>query len=230
MRSPTVTLFGQSTSQAALLEAEFVASVPDFRKLPFLDQPEIALLGRSNVGKSSILNALTGSNKLARTSRTPGCTKLFNLYSVRHGGYLVDLPGYGYAKTSRSIRKEWSADFESYLRGRRNLIGVLLVVDCRRQLQDTEKHFLQLCADYRLKVLVLVNKIDKLSYSLLRQSLNRIRASVFPTTDIQPLSARNRGEELKKTVETLRQWLKGNHSMGLNPVVADTDIDHQRKP
>src|SRR5687767_1413000 len=109
--------------------ARFVTSAAKSDQFPPPNLPELAVVGRSNVGKSSLINALTGQDGLARTSRTPGRTRLVNWFEVDGAFHLVDLPGYGYAEVSRDMRESWRPLIESYLSDRKTLAGVLLLID-----------------------------------------------------------------------------------------------------
>ena len=111
--------------------ATFYRGVPAMQFLPEADRPEVAFAGRSNVGKSSLLNALTGVKGLARTSNTPGRTQEMNFFDLAGAGYIVDLPGYGYAKASKRDIARWNATTNQYLRGRPNLKRVYVLIDCR---------------------------------------------------------------------------------------------------
>jgi GTP-binding protein len=125
--------------QERRMKSELAYSAGTAREFPCDGLPEVALLGRSNVGKSSLLNALLGRRQLARTSRTPGRTRRIQFYRVDGAAYLVDLPGYGYAKVAREEREAWRGLVESYLRGTRaSLRGALLLIDVRRELGDDE--------------------------------------------------------------------------------------------
>src|SRR5215510_4048342 len=129
--------------QETRMKSELAYNAGDPREFPRDGLPEIALLGRSNVGKSSLLNALLGRRQLARTSRTPGRTRRIQFYRIDAAAYLVDLPGYGYAKVPRDERQAWRGMVESYLRGTRsNLRGALLLVDVRRELGEDEQDLL----------------------------------------------------------------------------------------
>lgn len=217
--------------ESDLLPLKFLKSLPSFKELPLDGQLEVALMGRSNVGKSSILNAIAGSNKLARTSKTPGCTKLFNFYQVATGGYLVDLPGFGYAKASKALRAQWHEETMRYLKHRKSLVGIFLIVDCRRGLQEIEKELIQLCTSQQLKILVLLNKTDKLNQSGLAGCLRSVRADAALTGSIEicPLSV-YKGTGLKEVQKVLQAWfgrLDDQKSVGFNPVTSDADINRQ---
>src|SRR5678816_610911 len=120
------------------VKAKFITSAAEPAQFPAEGPPEIAVVGRSNVGKSSLINSLTGQTGLARTSRTPGRTRLINWFEIDGKFQLVDLPGYGYAEVSRAMRESWRPLIEAYLSGRKTLAGVLLLVDVRRGPQAEE--------------------------------------------------------------------------------------------
>lgn len=157
------------------VKARFVISASKPSEFPKEDLPEIAVVGRSNVGKSSLINALTGQDGLARTSRTPGRTRLVNWFEVDparqakpgslHAGgkfHLVDLPGYGYAEVSRDMRESWRPLIESYLANRKTLAGVLLLIDVRRGAQDEELDFVPWLEAKQIPIVVALTKADKL--------------------------------------------------------------------
>ena len=139
---------------------------------------EVAFAGRSNAGKSSAINAIVGRRKLARTSRTPGRTRLLNFFELCPGQRLVDLPGYGYTRVSEATRRHWGGLLERYFLERRSLKGLFLVVDVRRQLTDDDRQLLELAAARGLEVEILLTKADKLS----RAQASRARAAVAGET------------------------------------------------
>ena len=143
--------------------ARFVISASKLDQLPPPSLPEIAVVGRSNVGKSSLINALTGNDGLARTSRTPGRTRLINWFEVDCAFYLVDLPGYGYAEVGRELRDSWRPLIEGYLTQRTTLAGVLLLIDIRRGVQDEELDFIPWLDAKKTPVVVALTKADKLA-------------------------------------------------------------------
>ncbi len=145
------------------VKARFVTSAAENRQFPPENLPEVAVVGRSNVGKSSLINALTGQSGLARTSRTPGRTRLINWFEIDGRFHLVDLPGYGYAEVSRDMRESWRPLIESYLAQRKSLAGVLLLIDVRRGVQDEELDFVPWLEARETPIVVALTKADKLA-------------------------------------------------------------------
>src|SRR5579859_2431792 len=121
--------------------ATYLISSPNVEGCPKPDRPEYAFIGRSNVGKSSLINMLTGNEKLAKTSGTPGKTKLLNHFLINDQWYIVDLPGYGFAKVSQAERKRWEKMIEDYLRKRENLVTVFILIDSRHSPQKIDLEF-----------------------------------------------------------------------------------------
>jgi GTP-binding protein len=137
--------------------------------------PEIAFAGRSNVGKSSALNRLVNVKNLAKTSSTPGKTRLINFFLVNKNLYFVDLPGYGYAKTSRSTRKSWGKLVEDYLKSRESLKGTVLLIDSRRGPLEPDLQLVEWLDFYRIRKLIVLTKTDKLSRSALSGCVRNTR-------------------------------------------------------
>ena len=156
-------------------QARFLTSVASLRGLPPDRGREVAFAGRSNAGKSSAINALTGQRRLARTSRTPGRTRLINLFEIDEERRLVDLPGYGYAKVPRSMSREWGALVGRYLESRESLAGVVVLMDIRHPLTDLDGTLLDWCHAARLPVLAVLTKADKLARSRRAAALSEVR-------------------------------------------------------
>ncbi|MBV9964256.1 MAG: YihA family ribosome biogenesis GTP-binding protein, partial [Alphaproteobacteria bacterium] len=144
-------------------ECRFIAGAADPEALPPEDLPEIAFLGRSNVGKSSLVNALAGRRMLARTSRTPGRTRQLNFFALDRRLMLVDLPGYGFADASKTAVKAWSQTVLHYLRSRASLRRVCLLIDSRHGLKEPDQPILQLCDSAGLSYQIVLTKTDKTS-------------------------------------------------------------------
>lgn len=142
---------------------DFTAGVASLEQLPPMGPPEIAFIGRSNVGKSSLLNALTGRNALARVSRTPGRTQQLNFFDLAGKLWLVDLPGYGYAKVSKTDKRGWNHLIKDYLRGRTTLTRVLLLVDSRHGLKDSDHAFLKLLDEAAVTTQIILTKTDTIT-------------------------------------------------------------------
>lgn len=143
--------------------ARFVLAAHRLDQLPPDLGAEVALVGRSNAGKSSALNALVGHASLARTSRTPGRTRQLVVFELPDARRLVDLPGYGYAKVPPTLREHWRNVIDAYLRGRHSLCGVVLIADIRRALTDFDRQMLAFCAVAELACVLLLSKADKLA-------------------------------------------------------------------
>ncbi|HWU86986.1 MAG TPA: ribosome biogenesis GTP-binding protein YihA/YsxC [Kofleriaceae bacterium] len=156
--------------------ARFITSAATPADFPPPTLPELAVVGRSNVGKSSLINALVGQDGLARTSRTPGRTRLVNWFELgtQPRFFLVDLPGYGYAEVSQAMRESWRPLIESYLEQRASLAGVLLLIDIRRNVQDEELDFVPWLAQRETPLVVALTKADKLPKN--KRALEAMRA------------------------------------------------------
>lgn len=159
----------------AVLKAEYLISSKELAGCPSPDKPEYAFLGRSNVGKSSLLNMLTGRRAMARTSSTPGKTRLINHFLIEDEWYMVDLPGFGYAKSSRSNREEWEKMIRAYLLGRENLMCHFYLVDARLEPQEIDLEWISFHGENNLPFAIVFTKTDKLSPPKLQSGLERYR-------------------------------------------------------
>lgn len=181
---------------ALFRNARFEISIAQPEGLPKPFGPEVAFAGRSNAGKSSAINTLAGHTRLAFVSKTPGRTQLINYFRLNCGAALVDLPGYGYAQVPEKIRRQWQGLLESYLRGRPNLIGLILIMDSRHPLTPLDQQMLDWYAPSGRPVHVLLTKADKLSRSEAGATLLGVRrdlAAWGPQVTVQLFSS------LKKT-------------------------------
>jgi GTP-binding protein len=141
--------------------ASYIISSPDHTKSPAPDRPEYAFIGRSNVGKSSLINMLAGNDKLAKTSSSPGKTQLINHFNINDEWYIVDLPGYGFAKVSQSDRRRWEQMIENYLRKRENLETVFVLIDSRHSPQKIDLEFLDRLRKWNVPFCLVFTKSDK---------------------------------------------------------------------
>ena len=159
-------------------DCRFIAGAAEADACPPETLPEIAFLGRSNVGKSSLVNALTNRRMLARTSNTPGRTRQINFFALGGRLMLVDLPGYGYAEASKSAVKAWTQTVQHYLRGRNSLRRVCLLIDSRHGLKDPDRPILQLCDSAGLSYQVILTKSDKPSAAELAKVADAVLAEL----------------------------------------------------
>ena len=166
--------------------AEFETSATGLTDAPRLAQPEFALIGRSNVGKSSLLNLLTEKRDLARVSDLPGKTRLMNFYSINRNWRLVDLPGYGYAKVSKAERADFNEAAADYIRGRKELRAVLVLIDSRHEPQPIDLAFVEWLVEANVTFAVVFTKTDKQSVSQTQASVARFRAVALDGLDPAP--------------------------------------------
>ena len=153
--------------------AKFIGSYPSTEDLPVDQGSEIAFCGRSNCGKSSILNALTNNKKLAKTSKTPGRTQSINVFEIKSNSdfKIIDLPGYGYAKVSKKMRASWGQEIEKYLMTRQCLNALCIIMDIRHPFKEDDKSLIDWCESKDLPMILLLNKADKLSKSQIAKTV-----------------------------------------------------------
>lgn len=177
-------------SDARPLTASFLKSAAALTQCPVDEVAEVAFVGRSNVGKSSTLNNLTGTRNLARVSKTPGRTQLINLFELNEvvdnqRGRLVDLPGFGFARASKSQRAAWGQLVDEYLTKRSNLRGIVLVMDSRHPPFEFDQQMIDWCTERGLRLLILLNKCDKLKRNRQIQALNAVEKSYGAASNIK---------------------------------------------
>lgn len=166
--------YRKDTIATGKTNCHFAGSFFNLEQLPKDSRPQIAIAGRSNVGKSSLLNRLTGGKGMARVSKSPGKTRSLNFYLVNGRFYFVDLPGYGYAKVPKKIRSGWGKLIGDYLDQSENLIGLILLLDCRREAADRDLELVSWLAKRRLAGIAVITKTDKLT----RDKVNRKAAEI----------------------------------------------------
>ncbi len=176
-------------------------------KLPENDRPEVAFAGKSNVGKSSLINALMQRKALARTSAQPGKTQTINFYNINNAMYLVDLPGYGYAKASQSEKEKWGQMIENYLHQSKQLRAVFLLIDIRHAPSANDKQMYDWIVYQGYDPIIIATKLDKINRSQVAKQVKLIRTElgVKPGTQILPFSAQTKQgrEEIWELMETL---------------------------
>lgn len=159
-------------------QAEFVSSQSDVNKCPPADKPEFAFIGRSNVGKSSLLNMLTNKKKLAKTSNTPGKTQTINHFIINEAWYLVDLPGYGYASTSKEKRAGFGQMIERYALTRKNLYCLFILIDSRLEPQKIDLDFIRWAGQKEIPLALVFTKADKLTRNVLNRNMSIYKSTL----------------------------------------------------
>ena len=186
----------------------FQTSAATLEACPADSSAEVAFAGRSNAGKSSAVNVVTGLPRLARTSKTPGRTQLINFFVIEEGKYLVDLPGYGYAKVPLERRDKWQAELEKYLRRRKALVGLILLSDIRHPLKKFDRMMIEWAVQADLPLHLLLTKADKLKHGATQKTLLKVEKELtaFDNVSVQLFSAlRNIGVDRVRKV--LTRWL-----------------------
>lgn len=170
-----------------MTEAEYIGSYPSENKCPVSDKPEFAFIGRSNVGKSSLINLILNRNELARTSKKPGKTQYINFYLVKNSWYLVDLPGYGYAVNSKSNRNKWLQMVQGYLRNRQNLICIFLLIDGNVEPQPNDLEFIDWLGVKQLPFVIVYTKMDRLKPEEKMKNIEAFRKEMLNTWEELPI-------------------------------------------
>ena len=197
-----------------LISARFFTTAAKLNQCPRVDLPEVAFAGRSNAGKSSAINKLCQRNRLAFSSKTPGRTQALNYFAVgpedEPTGFLVDTPGYGYAAVPEAVKKQWQPLAGNYLRVRAPLVGMVLMVDCRRELTDKDLDLLDWVPE-NVQRLILITKADKLSKSAAQQTLTKVRGQYQDAYPDNPahfmLFSASKGLGIEPARRLIESWL-----------------------
>jgi len=182
----SIVIFALENKIMKINTAQFITSNTDYQLCPDEDRPEFAFIGRSNVGKSSLINMLVNNKNLAKTSGRPGKTQLINHFLINNHWHLVDLPGYGYAKTSKVNREKWEKFIAEYLTKRRQLTNVFVLLDCRLEPQKIDLEFMNWCGEKEIPFAMVFTKIDKLSSSALSKNLAKYKKEMLKYWEALP--------------------------------------------
>jgi GTP-binding protein len=167
-------------------KASFVISNTNYKLCPNEKKAEYAFIGRSNVGKSSLINALTNNKSLAKISGKPGKTQLINHFLINEDWYMVDLPGYGYAKTSKVLRVRFHKMINEYLLNRKNLICLFVLIDSRHDLQSIDNEFMQFLSENNIPFTMVFTKIDKQGKNTLKKNFNKFKTTMLNDWETLP--------------------------------------------
>lgn len=198
-----------------VLNAEFFKSAAKLQDCPEPNMPEYAFIGRSNVGKSSLINMLAEKKNLAKTSSTPGKTQLINLFLMQDSWYLTDLPGYGYAKVSKRKRGEFGKMITSYLEQRENLVNTFVLIDCRIPPQKIDLEFMIWLGENQIPFSIVFTKIDKISSAALQKALLNYQREMLKSWEFMPKVFTTSSEskigrlELLGYINSLNEQLEG---------------------
>ncbi|ROI03460.1 YihA family ribosome biogenesis GTP-binding protein [Kaistella haifensis] len=196
--------------------AEFVKSSGKWQDCPEPNLPEYAFIGRSNVGKSSLINAMLNHKDLAKTSQTPGKTQLINHFLINESWYLTDLPGYGYARVSKSMRRDFEKIITNYIQNRKNLVNLFVLVDVRHTPQKIDIEFIEWCGENGVPFSIVFTKSDKLKPNAILTNVEDYKTELLKTWEDLPeiyvTSAEKKlgGDEILKFISTTNQFLFEN--------------------
>ena len=196
---------------------EFVKSSGKWQECPEPNLPEYAFIGRSNVGKSSLINAMMNHKDLAKTSQTPGKTQLINHFLINENWYLTDLPGYGYAKVSKSLRKDFEKLITNYILNRKNLVNLFVLVDSRHAPQKIDLEFIEWCGENEIPFSIVFTKADKLKHNAAISNVENYKAELMKTWEDLPevyltSAEKNEGtDEILSFISKTNKFLEENH-------------------
>lgn len=196
--------------------ASFLQSNTNVAKLPKADKPEYAFIGRSNVGKSSLINMLTGNSKLAKVSATPGKTITINHFIINNEWYLVDLPGYGFAKRSQKEREKWKGMLDAYILGRQNLVATFVLIDSRIKPQKIDLDFISNLGENQVPFVIVFTKADKLGSGKLAENIENYKKKLLeeweelPTMIVTSSEKGTGKEEILNLIEQYNRDFRSN--------------------
>jgi GTP-binding protein len=188
-----------------IISAEFMISAVSDQQYPRGVLPEVAFVGRSNVGKSSLINSLLNRKKLVKTSATPGKTQMINFFDINHQLVFADLPGYGFAKVPKAVQKKWQSLVEQYLTTRENLRTVILIVDIRRKPTDLDLHMQEWLEEYEVDYILVATKADKLSQAEQSKQLKKIRQAFLKDGNQELVAYSSKNQRGRKELLKLLQ-------------------------
>ena len=183
-----------------ITKAKFITSAPSLKECPTLNLPEFALIGRSNVGKSSFINAIVNIKGLAKTSNTPGKTRLINYFNCADEFMIADLPGYGYAKVSKEAQAKWQKYLEEYLLNRKQIKSLIQFIDARHDIQKNDLQMREWVQAYNLPIITIVTKVDCIKRSDIQKVINKVKKEFGG--EVLPFSSEDR-YYCEKTIEYL---------------------------
>ena len=201
-------------------KAEFVISNTDINKCPAPVMPEYGFIGRSNVGKSSLINMLSNRKSLAKTSGKPGKTQLINHFLINNSWYLVDLPGYGYASVSKGQRLEFAKFIKQYLENRKNLMCLFVLLDSRLKPQKIDMEFMQWLGEHQVPFCIIFTKADKLKPKMLEKNINHYQYKMLeiweemPEFFVSSATSKLGQDEILDYIEAINNELSSNNSPG----------------
>jgi GTP-binding protein len=196
-------------------QARFVTSAPDIGHCPAPDRPEVCFAGRSNVGKSSLINALLNRNNLARTSNVPGKTREINYYDIDGSWYLVDLPGYGYAKVPKTERERWQREIDRYLIERKNLNLIIQIIDIRHEPTALDQDFTYWLAEYQRPFCIVLSKADKIGIARRTEAIARAERTIDEMNIEVPVLAvsAEKGDGIEELRELISEFTEEGKGM-----------------
>ncbi len=213
------------------ISAKFLKSSSDNKGCPTPDKPEFAFIGRSNVGKSSLINMLCNQKDLAKTSSKPGKTQLINHFTINNDAwYLVDLPGYGYAKTSKTNREKFEGIIANYISKRKNLVCLFILIDSRLEMQQIDREFMEWCATEEVPFCLVFTKVDKLGKNQWTSNLTKYKKTLLQVSEELPDLFATSAEK-KQGKEEILSYIADNMQYFIPPpkgekiIVEDEDDD-----